>query len=223
MELIGERPRLTTGVIHRPFGLSQRGVSLVNTILGARQARSAVGERRASRLEVHLPFGHPFREHAVGRGDVAQLGQQLLQTSGGDIGLLGQMTLAIPRHLKPGLCLRHLNLAPRTRFANLILLSLDRGESRAPLRESAGRALEATRKRFQPLIEIIGATGQLASPRRHALNECVERLELPARAPDVTLGFRPALIGTTHLLMGPLDRKSTRLNSSHGYTSYAVF
>src|SRR5688500_4839730 len=123
------------------------------------------------------------------------------------------MTLAIPRHLKPGLCLRYLNLVPRTRFANLILLSLDRGESCAPLRESAGRDLERAPELFQPLIEIFGATRKLSPPRRQALDECVERLELPARAPDVALGFRPALIGTPHLLMGTL-REVTRIG--HG-------
>src|SRR2546422_3864771 len=34
------------------------------------------------------------------------------------------------------------------------------------------------------------------------------------------VGGGPAILG---VVIGPLDRKSTRLNSSHGYISYAVF
>src|SRR5687768_18479324 len=40
----------------------------------------------------------------------------------------------------------------------------------------------------------------------------------PARGPHPARSGQP-LAGTTE----PLDRKSTRLNSSHGYISYAVF
>src|SRR3989337_4193709 len=47
----------------------------------------------------------------------------------------------------------------------------------------------------------------------------------PVRADSRRRGQRPDLVGlAAHLLVRrPLDRKSTRLNSSHGSISYAVF
>src|SRR2546422_905917 len=40
------------------------------------------------------------------------------------------------------------------------------------------------------------------------------------RGEDLDVAVRPPAIGQVRL---PQDRKSTRLNSSHGYTSYSVF
>src|SRR2546422_6361196 len=39
----------------------------------------------------------------------------------------------------------------------------------------------------------------------------------------ITVGVPPSTTATTELVVEGGDRKSTRLNSSHGYISYAVF
>src|SRR2546422_5226574 len=65
--------------------------------------------------------------------------------------------------------------------------------------------------------ELAGAT-KVILPGVGAFDHAMERLEqsgMRAKLEDLVLGRRAPVLG--------VDRKSTRLNSSHGYISYAVF
>src|SRR2546429_7252493 len=60
----------------------------------------------------------------------------------------------------------------------------------------------------------------------HALARSPHRVVVLLNCPTVDLNlqlFQPHVDARHHVLVDGLDRKSTRLNSSHGYISYAVF
>src|SRR5687768_17934655 len=56
-------------------------------------------------------------------------------------------------------------------------------------------------------------------PRHSARNSCLRR----GKEIDVAIHYRLGCNRSAHLDVFHIDRKSTRLNSSHGYISYAVF
>src|SRR5687768_17793021 len=72
-------------------------------------------------------------------------------------------------------------------------------------------------------------------PDKHVerMNNSARRLCIPPLDPELALRSLVTLVGVekdwvpstvgTSLYVRPTDRKSTRLNSSHGYISYAVF
>src|SRR6266550_4456779 len=64
--------------------------------------------------------------------------------------------------------------------------------------------------------------GPLSSPRRRP-RRCSLRADLPSRRHQVARGRISSTRRRRPGGRGPRDRKSTRLNSSHGYISYAVF
>src|SRR2546430_6835306 len=70
-----------------------------------------------------------------------------------------------------------------------------------------------------------GVGGLSARPRAVYLGTCAgcRRLGLPGPDSPRARDLRDASTPTTHALRHGLDRKSTRLNSSHSQISYAVF
>src|SRR3989449_6340220 len=87
---------------------------------------------------------------------------------------------------------------------------------RSRLADRQPMVLDAAQRRFLTALAYYAALG-IERVRLVAEAERAEALREADRLKDILLA------SVSHDLRTPLDRKSTRLNSSHGYISYAVF
>src|SRR2546422_933024 len=89
--------------------------------------------------------------------------------------------------------------------------------------ESSSGSSASARNMSTPALASDRPSGRTAASSRASTASAVPRRE--KTKPAAAAGRRAALRGGlfTSEAYDPLDRKSTRLNSSHGYISYAVF
>src|SRR2546429_2885657 len=108
--------------------------------------------------------------------------------------------------------------AARRRFAPEFMNRIDKMVVFHPLRrEQLERILEIELTMIQQRL--------LETPRGHFVFRATQAAKdfLLREGTDLKYGARHLKRAIERHLVYPLDRKSTRLNSSHGYISYAVF